>query len=87
LNKKRFAICSLQFYFVINLAVGGVNGYFPDNAENPGGKPWSNNSTRVREKSQHYINTEYIYITCCVAAIYYLSLNKLGSYPAKELNT
>jgi hypothetical protein len=40
----------LQFYFAINLAVGGVNGYFPENAENPGGKPWRNNSTRVREK-------------------------------------
>ncbi|XP_062507118.1 beta-1,3-glucan-binding protein-like [Corticium candelabrum] len=28
-----------EFYFVINLAVGGTNGYFPDNQ---GGKPWSN---------------------------------------------
>ncbi|XP_062507119.1 beta-1,3-glucan-binding protein-like [Corticium candelabrum] len=30
-----------KFYFVINLAVGGTNGYFPDNQ---GGKPWSNTS-------------------------------------------
>lgn len=36
-----------EFYFVLNLAVGGVNGYFPDNAENPGGKPWSNTSPQA----------------------------------------
>nr|AFR46662.1 gram-negative bacteria binding protein [Parcoblatta sp. PS] len=32
------------FYFAINVACGGVNYYFPDNADNPGGKPWSNTS-------------------------------------------
>ncbi|XP_030761869.1 beta-1,3-glucan-binding protein-like [Sitophilus oryzae] len=32
-----------EFYLIINLAVGGVN-YFPDDATNPGGKPWSNTS-------------------------------------------
>ncbi|XP_077294227.1 beta-1,3-glucan-binding protein-like [Arctopsyche grandis] len=32
-----------EFYFIMNLAVGGTN-YFPDNASNPGGKPWNNNS-------------------------------------------
>ncbi|KAF2887969.1 hypothetical protein ILUMI_18204 [Ignelater luminosus] len=36
-----------EFYLVLNLAVGGVNSYFPDNASNPGGKPWSNNSPKV----------------------------------------
>nr|AAZ08484.1 gram negative bacteria binding protein 1 [Nasutitermes graveolus] len=36
-----------EFYFVVNLAVGGVNGFFPDNAQNPGGKPWNNNSPRA----------------------------------------
>ncbi|KAJ4427900.1 hypothetical protein ANN_23908, partial [Periplaneta americana] len=36
-----------EFYFVLNVAVGGVNGYFPDVAENPGGKPWSNTSPRA----------------------------------------
>jgi hypothetical protein len=36
-----------QFYIVLNVAVGGVNNYFPDGAENPGGKPWSNTSPRV----------------------------------------
>ncbi|KDR21213.1 beta-1,3-glucan-binding protein-like [Zootermopsis nevadensis] len=36
-----------QFYLILNLAVGGVNGYFPDNADNPGGKPWSNNSPQA----------------------------------------
>ena len=30
-----------RFYLIINLAVGGTNGYFPDNL---GGKPWSNTS-------------------------------------------
>ncbi|KAL1505517.1 hypothetical protein ABEB36_005065 [Hypothenemus hampei] len=33
-----------EFYILINLAVGGVNGYFSDDASNPGGKPWSNTS-------------------------------------------
>ncbi|KAJ8930605.1 hypothetical protein NQ314_016575 [Rhamnusium bicolor] len=32
-----------EFYIILNLAVGGVN-YFPDNANNPGGKPWINDS-------------------------------------------
>ncbi|XP_069688094.1 beta-1,3-glucan-binding protein-like [Periplaneta americana] len=36
-----------EFYFVIKLAVGGVNGYFPDIAQNPGGKPWSNTSPQA----------------------------------------
>jgi hypothetical protein len=29
------------FYLIINLAVGGTNGWFPDNA---GNKPWLDNS-------------------------------------------
>ena len=36
-----------QFYLILNVAVGGVNGYFPDAAQNPGGKPWSNTSPQV----------------------------------------
>lgn len=32
-----------QFYFIINVAAGGVN-YFPDDAENPIPKPWKNRS-------------------------------------------
>ncbi|KAG5868025.1 hypothetical protein JTB14_026666 [Gonioctena quinquepunctata] len=35
-----------EFYFVINLAVGGT-AYFPDDGVNPGGKPWKNNSPRA----------------------------------------
>nr|AAZ08505.1 gram negative bacteria binding protein 2 [Mastotermes darwiniensis] len=35
------------FYFVLNLAVGGVNNFFPDDAENPGGKPWLNTSPQA----------------------------------------
>ncbi|KAF4514009.1 UNVERIFIED_CONTAM: hypothetical protein B566_EDAN018495 [Ephemera danica] len=33
-----------DFYLILNLACGGTNGFFPDNAQNPGGKPWSNTS-------------------------------------------
>ncbi|XP_049779843.1 beta-1,3-glucan-binding protein-like [Schistocerca cancellata] len=34
-----------EYYIIINLAVGGTNGYFPDNAQNTGGnKPWINSS-------------------------------------------
>lgn len=32
-----------EFYMVMNLAVGGI-AYFPDDAENEGGKPWNNHS-------------------------------------------
>ena len=35
-----------QFFIVMNVAVGGT-GYFPDDATNPGGKPWSNQSPTV----------------------------------------
>lgn len=38
----------LQFYMIINLAVGGTNHYFPDDAVNAGGtKPWLNDSPRA----------------------------------------
>jgi hypothetical protein len=30
------------FYLIINVAVGGQNGYFPDNL---GNKPWNDGST------------------------------------------
>lgn len=33
-----------RFYLIINLAVGGVNGYFPDGM---GGKPWSDQSAHA----------------------------------------
>ncbi|KAF4525487.1 hypothetical protein B566_EDAN002345 [Ephemera danica] len=35
-----------EFYMIINLAVGGV-AYFPDDAQNPGGKPWTNDSPQA----------------------------------------
>lgn len=35
------------FYILLNVAAGGVNGYFPDDAENPGGKPWLNTSPQA----------------------------------------
>ena len=34
-----------QFFFILNVAVGGTNGYFPDGWTNANGpKPWSNES-------------------------------------------
>lgn len=38
-----------EFYFIINLAVGGTNGFFPDAAVNEGGapKPWSAGSANA----------------------------------------
>lgn len=33
-----------EFYLIINLAIGGTNYFFSDDAENPGGKPWLNTS-------------------------------------------
>jgi beta-glucanase (GH16 family) len=35
-----------EFYIIMNNAVGGV-AYFPDDASNPGGKPWSNTSPQA----------------------------------------
>ncbi|KAJ8916920.1 hypothetical protein NQ315_013391 [Exocentrus adspersus] len=39
----RMAPFDQEFFLIINLAVGGT-GYFPDDATNPGGKPWLNTS-------------------------------------------
>ncbi|KAJ8877933.1 hypothetical protein PR048_022392 [Dryococelus australis] len=36
-----------EFYILLNVACGGVNGYFPDDATNPRGKPWLNTSPKV----------------------------------------
>lgn len=36
-----------EFYFLINLAVGGTNGYFPDEG-NANGKPWRNSSPTAK---------------------------------------
>ncbi|KAF2898774.1 hypothetical protein ILUMI_07407 [Ignelater luminosus] len=36
-----------EFYLIISLAVGGVSKYFPDNASNPGGKPWKDSSAKA----------------------------------------
>lgn len=38
--------CLLQFHFLVNVAVGGLNGFIPDGVTNRGGaepKPWTNN--------------------------------------------
>lgn len=40
-NRKNNAPFDSEFYLIMNLAVGGVAGYFPDGVD---GKPWNNNS-------------------------------------------
>ena len=43
--------CSFQFYLIINLAVGGTNGFFPDGVHNGGySKPWRNSDSNGPEK-------------------------------------
>ena len=40
----------LQFHFIVNVAVGGTNGFFPDSAVNLGGdKPWKNDASHPAE--------------------------------------
>lgn len=42
-KNQRMAPFDQPFYFLLNVAVGGTNGYFPDNWVNlPYAKPWSN---------------------------------------------
>ncbi|XP_045764638.1 beta-1,3-glucan-binding protein-like isoform X1 [Maniola jurtina] len=36
-----------KFYIIINLAVGGTSGYFPDGVQNPTPKPWLNSSPKA----------------------------------------
>jgi beta-glucanase (GH16 family) len=43
-SKSKLAPFDQEFYILINLACGGIGGFFPDSATNPGGKPWSNTS-------------------------------------------
>ena len=42
-ENRKMAPFDQQFFMILNLAVGGTE-YFPDEATNPGGKPWSNDS-------------------------------------------
>jgi beta-glucanase (GH16 family) len=50
-ENKVMAPFDTEFYFLLNVAVGGTNGYFPDTWTNANGaKPWSNQSpTSFRE--------------------------------------
>lgn len=44
-NAGKMAPFDEDFYIIINLAVGGTNYYFPDDAKNENGaKPWNNSS-------------------------------------------
>lgn len=45
-TNQRMAPFDQEFYILINLAVGGTS-YFPDDASNPGGKPWLNTSPKA----------------------------------------
>nr|ACI32832.1 beta-1,3-glucanase [Anthocharis cardamines] len=40
----RMAPFDQKFYLIMNLAVGGTNGFFPDGVSNPDPKPWWNGS-------------------------------------------
>jgi hypothetical protein len=42
-----------EFYLILNIAVGGTNGFFPDGVANPGGKPWLNTSPVVNYLTFH----------------------------------
>lgn len=60
-REKLTTICcfkKIQFYFIINLAVGGLNEYFPSNAKNEGGaaRPWSATSKSVSKSTQVDLN-------------------------------
>lgn len=39
-----FVFYQLQFYFILNVAVGGTSGFFPDGWTYNSKKPWDNNS-------------------------------------------
>lgn len=43
-NAGAMAPFDQEFFFIMNLATGGTNGYFPDGVTNPHPKPWSNQS-------------------------------------------
>jgi hypothetical protein len=50
-------LCSDQrFYLIINLAVGGTNGYFPDGV---GGKPWTDTSAHAANDFWGAVDTWY----------------------------
>ena len=46
-SKNKNAPFDRPFYIILNLAVGGTNGYFPDGV---GNKPWSNGSPRAAQE-------------------------------------
>jgi len=46
-NGSKMAPFDEPFYIILNLAVGGLNGYFPDSGQNPQAKPWKNNSPQA----------------------------------------
>ena len=51
-------MCTLEFYLVIDLAVGGTSGWFPDGV---GGKPWYDGSAsayKPRQSRKQDANTE-----------------------------
>lgn len=52
-----FTIYFLQFFIIFNLAVGGTNGFFPDDATNdPKPKPWKNSAPHVRNNYLFFLN-------------------------------
>lgn len=45
-SPNKMAPFDQEFYFLINLAVGGTNGYFSDDMTYTQGKPWKNSDGR-----------------------------------------
>lgn len=43
---NKIYLLSIQFHIILNLAVGGTNGYFPDDG-NVSKKPWANSSPQA----------------------------------------
>jgi len=44
------------FYIILNIAVGGINGYFPDNM---GNKPWNNQDPHAVNTFWNAVNNWY----------------------------
>lgn len=53
---------AFQFYIIMNVAVGGTNGFFPDGVTNPSPKPWWNGSPTVSNSPFYYFNKIFFFL-------------------------
>ena len=54
---------TVQFHFILNVAVGGTNGFIPDGGVNRGGapnhqKPWNNSDSYMTAMDKFYSSRE-----------------------------